>query len=168
MFSQLVKLVKVLNSEVAPGQIALAIALALYTGFGPLLSPHVFVVFFMVCVIRVNLSAFFLATAGFAILAFALDPVFLSIGEALLGSEGLRAFWTGLYQLEWLRIFRFNHTLVMGSFVSATALLLPVFLFSRFVIIKYRENIMSYVNNLRLVKLLKASDWFQRYSELES
>ena len=168
MFTQFIKLIKILNSEVSPNQIACAIALALYSGFGPLLSPHNLLVLLVVCLTRVNLSAFFLATAGFAILAFMLDPVFLAIGEALLGAEGLNAFWTGLYQLDWMRVLRFNHTVVMGSFVSATVLLLPVFLLSRFVITQYRENIMSYVNNLRLVKLLKASDWFQRYSELES
>lgn len=166
MFSQLLKLFKILNSEVAPGQISAAVALGLFTGFGTLLSLQGLLIFLVVCLIRVNISAFILATAGFSLLAFVLDPLFIALGEYLLGLESLVGLWTALYQLDWMRLTRFNHTLVMGSFFGALLLCVPVFFLTQFIIVQYRERIMVFVNNLRVVKLVKASDLFQRYTDL--
>ncbi|TNC82998.1 MAG: DUF2062 domain-containing protein [Oleiphilus sp.] len=166
MFAQVLKLIKILNSEASPAQISSAVALAMFTGFGPLLSPQGLLIFLLVCLIRVNLSAFILATAGFSILAFVIDPALIMLGELLLGLEGLNGIWTALYQLEWMRLTRFNHTLVMGSFAAAALMAVPVFFLSQFIIHQYRGRIMVFVNNLRLVKLFKASDLFQRYTDL--
>ena len=63
MIAMLAKLLKALNSDSAPGQIALAFALGLITGLTPLCSLHNLIVVFFACIIRLNFSAFLLATA---------------------------------------------------------------------------------------------------------
>lgn len=82
MLGMLAKFLKILNSEAAPGQIALGFAMALFWGLTPFFSLHNLFVLLFVCIFRVNIAAFFLASAVFALLAFALDPVSISIGEA--------------------------------------------------------------------------------------
>lgn len=167
MFNQLLKLIKVLNSEASPHQIASGIALAMYLGFGPLLALQSVFIILIVCVTRVNLSAFILATAVFSVLALALDPLFIAVGEALLTSAGLNGFWTALYQSDLMRLMQFNHTLILGTFCVSTLALVPVWLLSRFLIVGYRVQFMAMVEKWKVTKLIKASDMFQRYLELK-
>ena len=163
MYSQLAQLLKILNSEASVNQISMAIVFALFVGLAPLSSLHCLLVFLIVCVTRVNLSVFFLAVAGFSLLALVLNPVLIEIGEGLLLEPSLSAFWTNLYQFDAMRLLRFNHTLVLGSFSLALVLSIPVFFLSRYLVNTYRQELMSWVNGLRVVKLLKTTSFFQDY-----
>lgn len=166
MLGMLAKFLKVLNSEAAPGQIALGFALALFWGLTPFFSLHNLVVLLLVCILRVNLSAFFLAAAVFALLAFALDPISVQIGETLLLKPELQAFWTDLYQSDVLRAFKFNHTLLLGSVCLALVLLVPVFFASKIFVTVYRTKIMAFLDKLKISKLIKASKFYKIYEKL--
>ena len=83
MIETLAKLLKVLNSETSPGQISLGFCLAMIAGFTPVLSPHNLIVLLLVLVLRVNLSAFIVGWVLFSALAYALDPLFHLIGQAI-------------------------------------------------------------------------------------
>ncbi|MCA9481390.1 MAG: DUF2062 domain-containing protein, partial [Nitrospira sp.] len=76
MIKLLAKLLRVLNSETEPGQISLGFGLAMIAGLTPLLSLHNLLVLLLVCVLRVNLSAFLLGLALCTGIAYALDPLF--------------------------------------------------------------------------------------------
>ena len=52
MLDQIVKLIKVLNSETAPEQISLALAFAMLAGFTPLWSLHNLLVLFFLQVLQ--------------------------------------------------------------------------------------------------------------------
>jgi len=166
MYSQLAQLLKILNSEASVNQISMAIVFALFVGLAPLLSMHCVLVFLIVCVTRVNLSVFFLAVAGFSLVSVIINPLLVQIGESLLLESSLNATWTALYQLDVFRLLRFNHTLVLGGFSLALLLSVPVFFVSRYLVNTYRQKLMVWVSNLRLVKLLKTTNFFQDYLKL--
>ena len=119
MLSMLAKLLKALNSESAPGQVALAFALALIVGLTPLFSLHNLFVLFLACVIRVNFSAFILGVLFFSGVAWFVDPLSIRMGASLLANPALIPTWTELYQSELWRISGYNNTLVLGGLVFA-------------------------------------------------
>lgn len=157
MLKQVIKLLKVLNSDTDPGQVAAGIAFAMLLGFTPVLSLHNLLVLLLVCVLRVNISALLLAWAALTPIAYLLDPLFISVGEHLLLDEGLKPFWTGLYQQDIWRLAHFNNTLTLGSLVVSLCAFLPVFFVSRLLIVKYRQRILAWVRKTRLIQTLKAS-----------
>ena len=166
MLSLIAKFLKVLNSDASPGQVALGFAFALFVGLTPFFSLHNLIILFFVSVIRVNLSAFFLASAVFALLAYLPDPVSISIGESLLNNPDLVQTWTALYQSDVWRAFKFNHTLLLGSVVLALILFLPVLIVGRVMISLYRDRLMAWFEKLKISKLVKASKFYKVYEKL--
>lgn len=166
MLTMLAKLLKILNSDSSPSQIALGFAFALFIGLTPFFSLHNVIILFLVCVIRVNLGGFFLASAVFALLAFLLDPVSIRLGEQLLSHPDLVGFWTELYQSDMWRGFKFNHTLLLGSVTLASILFIPVWLVFSLLIKLYRNKLMAWFEKLKIVKFIKASKFYQAYERL--
>lgn len=166
MLSILAKLLKALNSEASPAQIALALSMALVVALTPLFSWHNLLILLLALIIRVNLSAFFVGTAVFGILAIAVDPLSAMVGERLLTEPGLQAFWTDLYQHEFWRISGFNHTLVLGGLVLSLAAFVPVFFIAKVLVIKYRERLLVWVEKLWITKLIKGSKFYNLYMQI--
>lgn len=166
MIAMLAKLLKALNSDSAPGQIALAFALGLITGLTPLLSLHNALIVLIACIVRINFGAFMLATLFFSGLAYLLDPAAIVVGELLLSYPGAQAFFTELYQSDFWRATRFNNTLVLGSLVIALLAFIPLLLISRALIIAYRHKLMAWVETLKITKALKASKFYKVYQAL--
>ena len=65
MISMILKLIKALNPDIGPWQIALAGALAMVIGLTPLWSVHNLVILLLAFVLRVHLASFFLFWALF-------------------------------------------------------------------------------------------------------
>jgi len=166
MLDMLAKLLKILNSDAAPGQIALAFAFALIVGLTPFFSLHNLIVLFFVLVLRVNLSAFLLASAFFSLIAYLVNPASAALGEYLLTLPSLQEFWISLYQSELARVSRFNHTLLLGSLVVALLAFIPMLLISRKLVVVYREKFMAWFEKLRVVKFIKASRFYKIYTAL--
>jgi uncharacterized protein (TIGR03546 family) len=163
MLRPIVKLLTVLNSETAPGQISLALAFSLIVGLTPLWSLHNLLVLFLVLVLRVNLSAFLLGTAVFSGVAYLLDPFFHRLGLAVLTAPALEGLWTALYNSTLWRIERFNNSIVMGSLLVSLALFVPVVLVCNWAIRKYREHVVATVRQWRVVQALTATRFYQMY-----
>jgi len=166
MLSLLAKFFKVLNSDASPGQISLGFAFALFVGLTPFFSLHNVIILFLVCIVRVNLSAFFLASAVFSLLAFVMDPISVSVGESLLSNPELVQGWTSLYQSDVWRAFKFNHTLLLGSVAISAALFIPMILISKMLITVYRGRLMKWFEKLKISKLVKASKFYKVYEKL--
>lgn len=166
MLQMLASLLRVLNSETAPGQISLAVCLGMVAGFTPFWSLHNLLVLFLVLVIRVNLSAFLLALSLCSGLAFALDPLFHRLGLALLTAPALHDLWTALYQSTLWRLERFNNTIVMGSLALSLALCLPLFLLLNRLIVRYREHVMQWVLKSRIMQAFTASRFYRIYQSV--
>lgn len=163
MFGPLAKFIKLLNSETADWQLALALCFALFVVLTPFWSLHNLIILLLVCLLRVNLSFFFLSMAVLAAPTLLLTPWIHSLGESLLINASLKSFWTDLYASELARLFNFNHTLVLGGSLISLALFVPVFFLARSLISSYRGRFMHWVSQFHLVKWIKASDWVQNY-----
>jgi len=166
MLTSLVKLLKVLNSESEPGQISLAFSFSMIAGFLPFFSLPTALVFLIVFLLRVNLSAFFLGTAFFSALAFLLDPLFHRIGLPLLTMGGLEGLWTAMYNTIFWRIQKFNNSVVMGSFVASLVLFVPLVFLSNYLIRTYRDHVLAWVRKLRIMQIIKSSSLFETYQKI--
>jgi len=167
MLKMIARLIRVLNSEANPVQISLALVMGLIVGLTPLLSVHNLILVLLACILRVNFSTFLLALTFFSGVAYLLDPLYVSCGEALLGAEILRSFWTALYQSDMWRLTHFNNTVTLGSLAIALALSIPAFVLSKVLIVRYRVHIMTWVQKTRAMKILRASRFYDIYSRLE-
>ena len=163
MISAIAKILKVLNSETAPGQISMALCFALIIGLTPLYSFHNLLVLLLVLFLRVNLSAFIVGWVFFSGVAYILDPIFHRMGLALLTTASLEGLWTSLYNITIFRFSKFNNSIVMGSVLFSLIFLLPVYFLSNMLINKYRDHILAWVRKTRLMQLIKGSKLFQAY-----
>jgi uncharacterized protein (TIGR03546 family) len=157
----LAKLLAVLGSQTAPGQIALAAVLGMVAGLTPLVSLHNLLVLFLLLVLRANLSAFVVTWAACSGLAYLLDPLFDGLGLWLLSAGPLQGLWTFLYNVPVLRLTRFNHTLVLGSLVVCGVLAVPVYAGCVRGVVRYRERVLARIRSLRVVQVLTASRLFR-------
>ncbi|OUS23536.1 hypothetical protein A9Q98_14850 [Thalassotalea sp. 42_200_T64] len=168
MLTLLAKLLKALNSESSPRQIALAIALAMIIGLTPTLSLHNLLVLLIAFVLRVNLSAFFAAVAAFSLLGLGLSAIFASVGESLLTHANLSEFWQGLYQFELLKLAHFHHTLTLGAFFCALISFIPMLFLSQYLVIRYRHHLKTFTERFKIVQALKASKFYRLYLNLSN
>lgn len=165
MLGMIAKLLKILNSDAEPGQISLALCFSMFTGFLPFFSLHTLLLFLIVLLVRVNLSAFLLGTAFFSGLAFLLDPLFHRIGLAVLSLGSLNGLWTSMYNTTAWRIERFNNSVVMGSFLAAAVLFVPLLLVLNLAIRRYREHVLAWVRKTRIMQAFTASKVFELYQK---
>ena len=163
MIEAIAKLLKVLNSETEPGQISLAVCLSMIAGLTPFYSLHNLLVLLLVFLIRVNVSAFILGFIVFSGAAFLLDPLFHKLGLWVLTLPALEGIWTVLYgQVLW-RMEGFNNSIVMGSILVSLLLAIPLFFCLNVIIRKYRQHILERVRKFKIVKILKASKFYEIY-----
>jgi uncharacterized protein (TIGR03546 family) len=166
MLKSIAKLLKVLNSETEPGQISLGFCFAMFAGFTPLMTLHNLLVIFLVCVLRVNLSAFLLGLLAFTGVAYLLDPLFNQLGILLLTAQPLEPLWTALYNIILFRLENFNNSIVMGSLVFSLILFIPLYLLLNLAITKYREHLLRWIKKSRVMQFFMASKLYRIYQKV--
>jgi len=166
MLKMIAKVLKVLNSDADPTQISLALGFALVSGLLPFFSPLSLLVLFVVFLLRVNLSAYFLGTLLFSGAAYLLDPLFHRIGLAVLTAAPLEGLWTALYNSTLWRIQRFNNSVVMGGLVFAVLCFAPLVLLSNALVRRYREHVLAWVRKTKLMQAITASKFYDIYSRV--
>lgn len=166
MLSMLAKLLKALNSDASPAQIAIAFSMALIVALTPFFSFHNLIVILLAFVLRVNLGAFFVAMAAFSGLAWFVDPYTAGLGEYLLTQPELQVMWTNLYQSHFWRMTAFNHSLVLGGLIVALIAFIPVFFLAKYLIIKYRVTLLAWIQKFRVVQLLKGTKFYRLYQSI--
>ena len=159
MLGQISKLIKAFNSDIAPEQISLAIAFAMVVGFTPLWSLHNLLVLLLVMILRVNGAAFTAGIALFSLLGYVLDPLFHLLGYFVLQLEALNGLWVIMYNSTLWRIENFNNTIVMGSLLFAIVFFVPTYLGSMWIINKYRDHIMAWIDKFKLSRVMKLKNW---------
>ncbi len=156
----------ILQASDAPWQISLGTALGMLMGFSPFNGPQNSVIFLLIMLLNVNLGAATLATALFAVIAALLDPLANIIGYALLvQAKFLTPLWTALYNLPLLPFTRFNNTVVLGSFVLALVLFLPVLWGTPRFLDYYRAHWKPKVDKwgvMKLFQLTKVADLLEK------
>ncbi|MCK5880240.1 MAG: TIGR03546 family protein [Sinobacterium sp.] len=162
MLDQCLKLFKAINSDASPWQISLGLSLGLLVGFLPLYTSSALVVIFIACVLRINIATFLLSLSFFSGVAWLFDQYILQLGESILNSPSLQAFFTELYQSHFFLFLAFNHTQVMGAWALSLCLLPIVFSVSQFLIIQYRTQFLAWLKTTKAVKWLEMNKWVQR------
>ncbi|MET1255004.1 TIGR03546 family protein [Aliikangiella maris] len=168
MLTILVKLFKALNSEQSPGQLAGAVSLAAIIGVTPLLSLHNVLVILLVLWFRVNLTMFIVAWPLFTVLGLILSQPAESIGLTILQAQSLVPMWESFYNTVVGRWSNFYHAGVIGSLVIALGLAIVLFPISNRAVSLYRDKWLEKVEQYRIVKLLKASKFWQVYQSLSN
>jgi uncharacterized protein (TIGR03546 family) len=159
----LAKLLKALNSDSSPWQLAFGFTLGMLMGITPLLGLHSLILLFVVLFFRVNISSFMVAWALFALIAVPLAVPMANLGESLLSQDNLQGVWRGLYSSAIGQLSQFYHTLTLGSLIVGLVFS-PILLFlSKYLVLQYREKVMSWVNKLKLVQFLKGSRFYRLY-----
>lgn len=152
------KLFKALNSSAKPWQLSGAIVLAMFAGFLPMNSLILFDLFFIALVLNVNFGLFLLSMAVFSGIGYLFDPLFESLGYALLTMGSLEEMFTSMYNTPMFRWAPFNYTLVAGSLLVSTVLALPLFLILNRFVRLYREQIGTALNTWKITAWMKLFD----------
>ena len=162
---QLIKLIRILNSDSNPAAIASAVCLAMIMGFTPLSSPHNLLVLLIVLLFRVHIGTFIMASVGFALLGLLLQGSLDSFGYFLLTHETWSGLWTNLYNTQIGRLSLFNYTTQFGGLILSLLLFVPMWLGITFSIKQYRVKIKAWAERSKLVAILKGSTLFSLYDK---
>jgi uncharacterized protein (TIGR03546 family) len=151
----LTNFIKILREGQTPRQVAGGFALGSIVGLSPTFTLQGIVVWFVILVLDVNLSAALLAFSLFSLFAFIFDPVFHHLGYALLVQvDAFKGLWTALYNAPIAPLTRFNNTVVLGSLLTAIILSFPVYFAMKRFIIAYRTNIGARMEQWKIFQVL--------------
>lgn len=157
------KLLKALSSEASPNQLAGGFILGMIIGLTPVVSVHNLVILVLIIILKVNIGMAILAFLIFSGIAYLADPLFHSFGIWILENDGLQDTWTSMYNNELWAITKFYNTVVIGSFISALVLCIPMFPLTRIGVIQYRKHIHEKVMKTKFAKALKGTKLYSVY-----
>ena len=157
------QLIKTLNSDGTPGQVAAGMALGAALGLTPLLNLHNLVILALAMMLNVSMPGFFLGWALFVPLGFALDPAFDALGRALLLVPALRTMWTAWYNTPVVPLTNFNNTIVLGSFAAWLVSLVPLYFTLRWAVARYRARVYERLKHTKFFRAIGASKVYNVY-----
>lgn len=159
--------ISILREGQTPAQVAWGFALGSILGLSPMLTLQGVLVWLIILIIDVNLSAALVALTVFSLMAFLLDPVFHWFGfQVLVNVDALQSLWTSLYNAPIAPLTRFNNTVVMGSFVCALLLFLPVYFGMKRFVVAYRATVGARVEKWKVYQVMKRSSLVQWYQKI--
>jgi uncharacterized protein (TIGR03546 family) len=165
MLTVLAKLLKALNSEQSPNQLAMAVCLAAILGLTPLMSLHNIFVVLIALWFRVNLSILIVSYPLFALLGYLLSPVFESVGLSILQAQALVPMWESFFNTVIGRWSNFYFSGVIGSLIIAIASGVVLFPATRIAVAQYRVKWLAKFEQFKVTRMLKASKFWQLYSD---
>ena len=159
--------INILRAGQTPAQVAGGFALGSILGLSPMLTLQGALVWLILLVLDVNFSAAGVAMTFFGLFAYLLDPLFHWLGyQILVNFEPLRGLWTWLYNAPVAPLTRFNNTVVMGSFVAAIVLFVPVYAGMKHFVVAYRTHIHSRLEKWKVYQVLDKSKMLQWYRKI--
>jgi len=154
MITYIANLLKSLNANTNPGEIAHAASCGVLLGLMPKdnLLWYLLLVFFLF--IRINKPAYLIMIAVASSITPLLDPTFDSIGYYILTQESLTNTYRFLLDIPFVAFTKFNNTIVMGSLVSGIALYIPVYVIARVFIMLWRKYAVVALRKSKLISVL--------------
>ncbi len=163
----LTNFIKILREGQTPNQVAGGFALGMIVGISPSITAQGLLIWLIILVLDVNLSAALLAFTVFALIAFLADPLFHALGYFLLVDvDALRGLWTWMYNVPIAPLTRFYNTVVMGSFVSGLILFFPVFYGMKRFVVAYRATVGAKIERTRIYQVLKKNALVMWYTKI--
>lgn len=170
---QIVKnFIQILRSGQTPRQIAGGFALGSMIGLMPLLTLQGLLLWLIILVLDVNLSAALLSATLFALISYALDPAFHAVGYYFLTNvNALHGVWADLYKAPIAPLTRFNNTVVFGSLFCSLVLFLPVYVGMKRFVLAYRTHLHTKIEQWKIYQIISKSTlvrWYDRIKNLGS
>lgn len=157
-------LVKALNSEGTPGQVAAGIAFGSCLGLTPLLNLHNLLIVGVIFFFRVSVPGAMLGWLVFTPVGFALDPAFDKLGQALVMDSGaLQEAFASAYNTPVIALANPTNTIVAGSFLGWIVLAVPIFFLARASVGWYRANAYARYKDAKVFRALRASKVYNVY-----
>ncbi|MBP7793069.1 MAG: TIGR03546 family protein [Candidatus Goldbacteria bacterium] len=159
MFKNIKKILKFLNSQADPVEIAIGVVLGLFAAF---LSPSFFnliLLFVVALILNCNFGIFFLCTGLFKILTPAIDPIGNVIGKFVLTMDFLLPLWKAMANVPVLTFTSFNNTVIMGDFIIGIILTPIVWMITLKSVEYYRKNLMNKVKKFKIMQILTGLDF---------
>jgi uncharacterized protein (TIGR03546 family) len=162
--------IKILREGQTPAQVAGGFALGSILGLSPMFTLQGILVWLIILVLDVNLSAATFSLGLFALIAYIFDPIFHRLGYFLLVDiDGLKGLWTMLYNAPIAPLTRFNNTVVIGSFVSALIFFMPIYFGMKKFVIAYRATLGVRMHKMKIYQIIDRSplvQWYKRVRNL--
>ncbi len=160
--------IRLLESNISPGEIAAGVCLGMFLGFTPLNGPMTVLLVLFFLFFKLNRLAVIITLPFFKLL-YILGVSNLSdrLGEfALVNVNFLTPLWKWLVNLPVVAYLNINHTLVAGGIIIASFLSLPVFILAKLFVIKIRGRYSEKMRNLKIVKFIKKVPIISKLSKL--
>ena len=168
MIRSVISLIKGLQANTAPAEIAWGAALALFIGFTPMKGSHQIFLFLLFFFLKMNRTATLLLLP-LTKLVYVLGLYTLAdrIGYWLLTEVSfLRPFWAWVSHAPVLAYLNLNNTLVLGGFVLAIFLTLPLYIGIYRLVGCYREKVARKSEQWKAVRWLQGMGivkWFSSW-----
>jgi uncharacterized protein (TIGR03546 family) len=156
MIRSVVGLIRNLQSNASPAEVASGAVLALYIGFTPWSGSHQLFLFLLFFLLKINRAAALLLLPLMK-LVYLLGLSFLAdrIGFYLLTEvPAIEGFWAWVTRAPVLAYLNLNQTVVLGGFVIALALSVPFYLFIVWLIGLYRRSLGQKVAQWKVTRWL--------------
>jgi uncharacterized protein (TIGR03546 family) len=158
--------ISILREGQTPPQVAGGFALGAILGLSPMLTLQGALIWLIILLLDVNLSAATVSIAVFSLVAYLFDPLFHRFGYFLLvHTPPLHGVWTFLYNAPITPLTRFNNTIVLGSFVCALLAFLPIYFGMKRFVVLYRTTIGAHVERWKIYQILSRNSlvtWYKR------
>lgn len=159
--------IKILREGQTPAQVAGGFALGSILGLSPMLTLQGMLIWLIILVLDVNLSAATLSLLIFSLFAYIFDPLFHYLGYFLLVNiDGLKGIWTALYNAPIAPLTRFNNTVVIGSFVSAIIFFPFVYFGMKKFVVTYRTTVGARIEKMKIYQVISKSWIIQAYQRI--
>lgn len=139
MLKYFVKMLKALNANSHPGELAHAFAFGMLLGFLPKTSVLWYLIFIVFLFLRINKGLFFLSIILGSLIAPLFDPLFDNIGYAVLTMPALENIFRSWLDVPFVAFTRFNNTIVAGSLVFSVIAYVPFYVLARFFVSFWRK-----------------------------
>ena len=157
-------LIRALNSEGTPGQIATGIAVGSALGLTPLLNLHNLLIVAAIALLNLSVPGAIVGWLLSVPFGFLLDPLFDQIGRwLLLDVLPLVPLWTTIYNAPVFALANLNNSVVLGSLVGWAILAVPIYYLGRYGVGRYREKVYPKLAKLKLFRAIRASKLFNVY-----
>ncbi|MFQ3675299.1 MAG: TIGR03546 family protein [Endomicrobiia bacterium] len=150
------KLIKLLQSNISPNELAGGVVIGMFIGLTPFFSLINVIALIFAIILNVNFASVMFAIPVFSLIGLVTDFFADKIGYLLLVKiESLTPFWTKLYNMPIVPFTKFYNTVVLGNLVISIFIAIPVFLITKKLVVLYRTTLYQKIQNSKIYKWYK-------------
>ncbi|MCR5290379.1 MAG: TIGR03546 family protein [Treponema sp.] len=141
MIGYIVKLIKSLNANSNPGEIAHAVSIGILLGLMPKNNLLWYILFVFFLFVRINKGCYFIFMIIASLIAPVFDGIFDTIGYSILTLNALQPTFGMLLDIPFVGFTKFNNTIVTGSLCIGLIAYIPFYILFRVLIQVWRKTL---------------------------